>query len=98
MLKVLKKQKKDFLACCTYVTEVEFEVAEDGQPNRWLCYSDVDFAGFIVTDRSAMTGPDKPPQYYEQMQVLEEYENLEMAKASKYYSLFAQMQKMAEKD
>ena len=45
-----------------------------------------------------MTDPDKPPQYYEQMQVLEEYENLEMAKASKYYSLFVQMQKMAEED
>lgn len=98
MLKVLKKQRKDFLACCTYVTKVEFEVAEDGQPNRWLCYSDVDFAGFIVTDRSSMTDLDKPTECYERMQVLEEYEDLEAAKASKYYELFVQMQKMAEED
>ena len=98
MLNVLKKQKKDFLACCTYVTEVEFEVAEDGQPNRWLCYSDADFAGFIVTDRSAMTDPNKPIRYYEQMQVLEEYENLETAKASKHFNLFVQMKKMAEEN
>lgn len=98
MLNVLKKQKKDFLACCTYVTDVEFEVAEDGQPNRWLCYSDADFAGFIVTDRSAMTDLNKSIPYYEQMQVLEEYENLETAKASKYFNLFVQMKKMAEEN
>ena len=55
MIQVLSKKKKDFLACCTYVTEVEFEVAEAGQPTRWLCYSDADFAGFVVTDRSSMT-------------------------------------------
>ena len=31
-----------------------------------------------------------------QMQVLEEYEDLETAKGSKYYDLFAQMQEIAE--
>lgn len=96
MIQVLSKKKKDFLACCTYVTEVEFEVAEDGQPTRWLCYSDADFAGFIVTDRSAMMDESKPTEYYQQMQVLEEYEDLETAKGSKYYVLFAQMQEIAE--
>ena len=96
MIQVLSKKKKDFLACCTYVTEVEFEVAEDGQPTRWLCYSDADFAGFIVTDRSAMMDESKPTEYYQQMQVLEEYEDLETAKGSKYYDLFAQMQEIAE--
>ena len=50
------------------MTEVEFEVAEDGQPTRWLCYSDADFAGFIVTDRSAMMDESKPTEYYQQMQ------------------------------
>lgn len=98
MIQVLSKKKKDFLACCIYVTEVEFEVAEDGQPTCWLCYSDADFAGFIVTDRSAMTDESKPQEYYEQLQVLEEYEELEAAKKSKYYALFAEMQKMAEEN
>ena len=97
MIQVLSKKKKDFLACCTYVTEVEFEVAEDGGPARWLCYSDADFAGFIVTDRSAITDESKSEEYYGQLQVLEEYEELEAAKKSKYYALFAEMQKMAEK-
>ena len=96
MIQVLSKKKKDFLACCTYVTEVEFEVAEDGQPTCWLCYSDADFAGFIVTDRSAMMDESKPTEYYQQMQVLEEDEDLETAKGSKYYDLFAQMQEIAE--
>ena len=36
------------------------------------------------------------PEYYQQMQVLEEYEDLETAKGSKYYDLFAQMQEIAE--
>ena len=96
MIQVLSKKKKDFLACCTYVTEVEFEVAEAGKPTRWLCYSDADFAGFVVTDRSSMTDESKPQEYYEQLQVLEEYEDLETAKGSKYYYLFAQMQEIAE--
>lgn len=96
MIQVLSKKKKDFLACCTYVTEVEFEVVEDGQPTRWLCYSDAAFAGFIVTDRSAMMDESKTTEYYKQMQVLEEYEDLETAKGSKYYDLFAQMQEIAE--
>ena len=104
MIQVLSKKKKDFLACCTYVTEVEFEVAEDGQPTRWLCYSDADFAGFIVTDRSAMMDESKPTEYYQQMHLIredlglsmEEYEDLETAKGSKYYDLFAQMQEIAE--
>ena len=87
MIQVLSKKKKDFLACCTYVTEVEFEVAEDGGPTRWLCYSDADFAGFVVTDRSSMTDESKPQEYYE---------DLETAKGSKYYDLFAQMQEIAE--
>lgn len=98
MIQVLSKKKKDFLACCTYVTEVEFEVAEAGQPTRWLCYSDADFAGFIVTDRSAMMDESKPTEYYQQMQVLEEYEDLETARGSKYYALFAEMQKIAEEN
>lgn len=98
MIQVLSKKKKDFLACCTYVTEVEFEVAEDGEPTHWLCYSDADFAGFIVTDRSSMMDESKPLEYYDQLQVLEEYEDLEAAKESKYYALFAEMQKMAEED
>lgn len=98
MIQVLSKKKKDFLACCTYVTEVEFKVAEDGGPARWLCYSDADFAGFIVTDRSAMMDESKPMEYYQQMQVLEEYEDLETARGSKYYALFAEMQKIAEEN
>ena len=96
--RVLSRQRKTHLACCTYVTEVEFEVAEDGQPTRWLCYTDADFAGFIVTDRSAMTDESKPQEYYEQLQVLENYEELETARGSKYYALFAEMQKMAEEN
>ena len=64
MIQVLSKKKKDFLACCTYVTEVEFEVAEDGQPTRWLCYSDAAFAGFIVTDRSAMMPAIRKPRRF----------------------------------
>ncbi len=37
-----------------------------------------------------------PPRTILQMQVLEEYEDLETAKGSKYYDLFAQMQEIAE--
>ena len=95
---VLSRQKKTTLACCTYVTEVEFEVAEAGQPTRWLCYSDADFAGFVVTDRSSIADDSKPQEYYEQVQVLESYEELEVARGSAYYALFAQMQKMAEEN
>lgn len=95
---VLSRQKKTTLACCTYVTEVEFEVAEAGQPTRWLCYSDADFAGFVVTDRSSIADESKPQEYYEQVQVLENYEELEIARGSAYYALFAQMQKMAEEN
>ena len=98
MIQVLSKKKKDFLACCTYVTEVEFEVAEAGQPTRWLCYSDADFAGFVVTDRSSIADESKPQEYYEQVQVLENYEELEIARGSAYYALFAQMQKIAEEN
>ena len=43
-----------------------------------------------------MTDESKPQEYYEQLQVLEEYEDLETAKGSKYYDLFAQMQEIAE--
>ena len=58
-------QKKTSLVCCTYVTEVEFEVAEAGQPTRWLCYGDADFAGFVVTDCSSIVDESKPQEYYE---------------------------------
>ena len=95
---VLSRQKKTILTCCNYVTEVEFEVAEAGQPTRWLCYSDADFAGFVVTDRSSIADDSKPQEYYEQVQVLESYEELEIARGSAYYALFAQMQKMAEEN
>ena len=95
---VLSRQKKTILTCCNYVTEVEFEVAEAGQPTRWLCYSDADFAGFVVTDRSSIADESKPQEYYEQVQVLENYEELEIARGSAYYALFAQMQKMAEEN
>ena len=95
---VLSRQKKTILTCCNYVTEVEFEVAEAGQPTRWLCYSDADFAGFVVTDRSSIADESKPQEYYEQVQVLENYEELEIARGFAYYALFAQMQKMAEEN
>ena len=95
---VLSRQKKTILTCCNYVTEVEFEVAEAGQPTRWLCYSDADFAGFVVTDRSSIADESKPQEYYEQVQVLENYEELEIARGSAYYALFAQMQKIAEEN
>ena len=95
---VLSRQKKTILTCCNYMIEVEFEVAEAGQPTRWLCYSDADFAGFVVTDRSSIADESKPQEYYEQVQVLENYEELEIARGSAYYALFAQMQKMAEEN
>ena len=95
---VLSRQKKTILTCCNYMIEVEFEVAEAGQPTRWLCYSDADFAGFVVTDRSSIADESKPQEYYEQVQVLESYEELEIARGSAYYALFAQMQKMAEEN
>lgn len=96
--RVLSRRKKTFLACCHYVTEVEFEVAEEGQPDRWLCYSDEDFAGFVVADRSTLMEEERTEEYYEQVKILEQYEELELARASRYYALFAEMQKMAEKD
>ena len=95
---VLSRQKKTILTCCNYMIKVEFEVAEAGQPTRWLCYSDADFAGFVVTDRSSIADESKPQEYYEQVQVLENYEELEIARGSAYYALFAQMQKMAEEN
>ena len=97
MIQVLSKKKKDFLACCTYVTEVEFEVAEAGQPTRWLCYSDADFAGFVVTDRSSMTDESKPQEYYEQLQVLEEYEDLETQKGRNTMTCLPRCRKLPRK-
>ena len=55
-------------------------------------------AGFVVTDRSSIVDDSKPQEYYEQVQVLESYEELEIARGSAYYALFAQMQKMAEEN
>ena len=64
----------------------------------------LEFAGFyihsafVVTDRSSIADESKPQEYYEQVQVLENYEELEIARGSAYYALFAQMQKMAEEN
>lgn len=55
-------------------------------------------SAFVVTDRSSIADESKPQEYYEQVQVLENYEELEIARGSAYYALFAQMQKMAEEN
>jgi hypothetical protein len=52
----------------------------------------------VVADRSSIADESKPQEYYEQVQVLENYEELEIARGSAYYALFAQMQKMAEEN
>jgi len=52
----------------------------------------------VVTERSSIADESKPQEYYEQVQVLENYEELEIVRGSEYYALFAQMQKMTEEN